>query len=559
MIDVSYSLKKGETIMRIKIPAIMLLFMNIHCYSMDTIDDLVKEVRKDLAKAQQEIGTVIGALSPSIGNALSGEPRAITNNPYKDQVACVRQGTGISLGEKEYRKNRLPITKAALEKLLTRELQDDQTLTIAMINSGGGYRAKLCTTGSLYGAKKIGLLDTITYVTGLSGSTWAIAPWISTGMPLKQFKQYIIDCASRPFTDPSDEEELLIFEAARVKSTYNQPKTPVDLYGDLLGNILLSAAGDDRHMIYLSEQTKKIQNGKFPYPVYVAIDGDENIVENQTWYEFTPHEIGNPIDNTYVPSWAYGRKFKKGKSVDNAPEKSIGYHMGTWGSAFGASIHTIKKELAKALGHAEFIEKLPQSIDGERPLDFYAEIANYAYKMDTGKCEPKTKKFVDAGLDFNLPVSPVSGLSSERKADVMIICDASAGTIGNELRKTVDYMKKHSLPFPEIDFENIDKKTISIFKDKKNPNIPVVIYLPRISDQQLWENNKSNPLFAHYKLSGFDLEYETNNGCAETIHFQYTPENAQKVIEQAEFNMRVNEAKIIKALNFAIERKTLLR
>lgn len=554
MIDVSYSSKKGEKIMRIKISAIILLCVSIHCHSMDTImDGLIEDVKKDLAKARQEIGTVIGVISPSIGNVLSGEPRAITNNPYKDHIAYIRQGTGISLGEKEYLNNRLPIVKASLEKLLKRQLQNDQIPNIVMIHSGGGYRAMMCTTGSLYGAKKIGLLDATTYQTGLSGSTWAIAPWISTGIPLKKFKQYIIDCASRSFTDPTDAEELLIFEAARVKSTYGQPKTPVDLYGDLLGNILLSAMGDHRHMVYLSEQTKKIQNGKLPYPIYTAIDGDENIVENQTWYEFTPHEIGNPIDNVYVPSWAYGRKFKEGKSVDNAPEKSLGYHMGTWGSAFGANIHTIKKELATTLGHADFIESLLTSIEGERPLEFYALIANYAYKMNTGKAELKTKKFVDAGLYFNLPLCP------ERKADVMIICDSSAGKIGDELKKAADYMKKYNLPFPEINFENIDKKTISVFKDKNNPNIPVVIYLPRISDQQLWEDNKLNPKFAHYNLSGFDLEYETNNGFAETIHFQYTPENAQKVIEQAEFNMRVNEAKIIKALQFAIDRKTLLR
>ena len=48
MIDVSYSSKKGEKIMRIKISAIILLFITIHCYSMDTIDDLIKEARKDL-------------------------------------------------------------------------------------------------------------------------------------------------------------------------------------------------------------------------------------------------------------------------------------------------------------------------------------------------------------------------------------------------------------------------------------------------------------------------------------------------------------------------------
>jgi hypothetical protein len=136
----------------------------------------------------------------------------------------------------------------------------------------------------------------------------------------------------------------------------------------------------------------------------------------------------------------------------------------------------------------------------------------------------------------------------------MIICDASAGKIGNELEKAAAYMEKHELPFPKIDYRNIDKKTISIFKEE-DPNVPVVIYLPRISDKELWEQHKSNPQFADYDLSGFDLDHETNHGFAETIHFQYTPENTQKVMDQTEFNIRVNEAKIIKAIEFAVNRK----
>src|SRR5229473_1244104 len=84
--------------------------------------------------------------------------------------------TGISEGEKKYLNNRLPIVKAALEKMLNRSLDNKKIPKIALIGSGGGYRAMFCTTGSLNGAQKIGLLDTITYITALSGSTWAVAP-----------------------------------------------------------------------------------------------------------------------------------------------------------------------------------------------------------------------------------------------------------------------------------------------------------------------------------------------------------------------------------------------
>lgn len=551
--------------MRLQLHLIVTTLLTTQCFGMEQtkkeIEKDLHQIKEDLYNAKHDIATVIGMVSPQLATYIKGESKAITNNPYKHKDAYVRQGAGISNGEKDFLKKRSPIVKAALEKLLNRQLNEKHTPTIALVHSGGGCRAKLCTTGSLRGAQKIGLLDTTTYVIGLSGSTWAIAPWISTEIPLKVFKEYILDCIEKPFTDLTDKEELLLFDAATVKSAYQQPKTPVDLYGDLLGNRLLVKEGDNRYMIYLSDQAKIVENGTYPYPIYTAIDADEKIVTGQTWYEFNPHEIGNHL--SHIPSWSYGRYFEEGKSIKKSftsypPEKNLAYHMGTWGSAFGANIKTIETEAAKRIGHWELIEKLLKPIEGARPLKFYAEIPNYEYKIDPATPhdqEAQNKFFVDAGTYFNLPVLPVSGLCPERKADIIIICDASGDDIGDELRKTTIYMKQHNLPFPTINFENIDKETMSVFNDKHDPNVPLVIYLPRISDQQLWEKNKENPQFKKYNLSGFDLDHETNHGFAQTQHFQYERKNAQKVIDQTEFNMRVNAAKIIKAIEWKIDQK----
>ena len=532
--------------------AAYLLYGN--CFSMD---HFIEEFKKDINQAREDLGTIVSVVAPTIGEAISGElPNAIEKNPYKDTDAYVRQESGISEGEKQYLKNRLPIVKTAIEKLLKQELQDHQVPKIAFVNSGGGYRAMTCTIGSLAGAEEMGLLNATTYVTGLSGSTWAIAPWISTQMPLKNFKEYIKNCAAQPFTDLTDEEELLIYAAAGIKAHFKQPRTLVDLYGDLLGNRLLEHFGDGRHTVYLSDQANIIQDGSYPYPIYTAIDADERLTEGQPWYEFTPHEIGN--EKGYIQTWAFGRKFKEGKSHTGKfsiypPEKNLSYHLGTYGSAFGANIKTIKKELAESLGYETFLADFLTCLDGERPFDFYAKVPNYAYKLESHHTkDSKIKSFVDAGTDFNLAIPPLA----IRNVDIMIICDASAGIIGHHLKKAADYMAIHQLPFPKIDYENIDKKTISVFKEE-DPTVPIVIYLPRISDHELWEKHKSNPKFAHYNLSGFNLDHEANDGFATTIHFQYAPENAQKVIDQMEFNIRVNEAKIIKAIEFAVKRKKI--
>jgi hypothetical protein len=485
---------------------------------------------------------------------------------HKEEVAHVQYNAGISNGEQEFLKKRLPVVKASLEKMLQRPLQDNQVPKIAIIGSGGGYRAMLYFIATLYRAKKIGLLDATTYIAALSGSTWAVAPWISSGMSLKQFKNYLQECASKPFRDLTDEEKILITQAIKVKKQYNQPRTLVDLYGDFLANRLLACMGDSKQMSYLSEQAEKIKDGTYPYPIYTAIDGNENIIDNQTWSEYTPDTIGERTSNLFIPTWAYGRTFNNGKSTNNAPEKPLGYHMGTWGSAFGASIDDAREEITHMVvtessheKHQSFLKKLAEHVKGKRLLPFYAKVPNYLYGIETNDVtlsEKKHMKRVDAGLNMNLPYVPVSGICPERAPEILIFIDVSAGTIGVEFKKIENYARANKLPFPTINFDGIDKKTISIFKDKNNKAAPVVIYMPRISDEKLWEQHTSNPDFAHYNLSGFDLERETNHGFCETKHFQYAQKDSQRLMDQAEFNMHINEKKMRKAINWVIDRKS---
>jgi phospholipase A2 len=467
--------------------------------------------------------------------------------------------TGINEAERNYLNKRLPIVKSALEKMLERSLDEEQAPKIAIIGSGGGYRAMLCTIGSLCAAEEIGLLDATTYLTSLSGSTWAVAPWISTNKSIDEFKGYITECASKPFTELTIEEKALILKAI-FKKRNTSPFTPVDIYGFCLANRLLESFGKRRQKITLSQQADTVAKGTYPYPIYTAIDGRETIVTGQTWYEFTPHTIGDHTNNIHIPTASYGSKFKRGNVKEQAYEKSLGYDMGTWGSAFGANIRDIIEAIIKdPFTRKEIEDLIPDHIEAERPLDFYAKVPNHMYKMknindDTLPAE-KYMNYVDAGLEFNLPYPPVSGICPERAPEILIFLDASAGHIGNELKKVAQYAKTHNLPFPSIENELLGKETISIFKDEHNAQAPVVIYMPRISDPNLWEKHKSDPEFADYNLSGFDLDYETNNGFAQTKEFQYGPEHSTLVMNQTEFNMLVNKDKIIETIKWVIDRK----
>lgn len=157
----------------------------------------------------------------------------------------------------------------------------------------------------------------------------------------------------------------------------------------------------------------------------------------------------------------------------------------------------------------------------------------------------------------NYILTLVSGINPERAADILIFLDASAGKLGSEFEKCAQYAQTNNLLFPKITYDHIDQKTISIFKDKNNPLTPLVIYMPRISDHQLWKDNMTNPDYQQYNLSGFNLEKETNNGFCATQHFQYSQEHSTLVANQTEFNMRVNQKAIIDAINWKIDNTTL--
>jgi len=47
-----------------------------------------------------------------------------------------------------------------------------QVPVVAIITTGGGLKSMTGLYGSLMGLKKLNLLDCITYVSGLSGTTW---------------------------------------------------------------------------------------------------------------------------------------------------------------------------------------------------------------------------------------------------------------------------------------------------------------------------------------------------------------------------------------------------
>jgi phospholipase A2 len=476
---------------------------------------------------------------------------AIANNPHKDHIALVRDGNDLHPAEKLCVSRRRAKAKVAMEKMIGVSVDQERMPTIAIVASGGGYRAMISTVGYLLGAERMGLLDSTIYLSALSGSTWTLCSWYATGLPLKLFRPNIIDKMNDPIFPISGEDMALITEAIVVKLAFGQPVTLVDVYGALLANVLLSDFGDNRHRVYLSDQVKRIRHGEWPFPIYTAIRAEEDATDG--WYEFTPFEVGGQWIGRYVPTWAFGRKFVEGTSVDYAPEQSLGFQMGTFGSAFAARVSeiydTFKDDIPSDLVR-ELIEQLVVEEIGNKRLT-YAEVFNYVHGLYRERFEDLEKiRMADGGLQpgFNLPYPVVSGERNGRKADVMIFLDMSWGAFdGSNLYKAEEYARAHGLKFPTIAaVSDSSLSTCKIFKDEHDPEVPVVIYLPLINDKALW-SKLNEPGFAEFMpyVQNFDVKECVEFGDCGTFDLHYEAHESNQLSKLAEFNMLANKEQIV--------------
>jgi len=487
--------------------------------------------------------------------------------------------------ERAYLEKRMPIAKDALEKALKCSLDGKYIPKIAILGSGGGYRAACFTTGSLDGIRKINLFNALTHMIGLSGSTWAISSYVTNAKEskdfkkLKEFKKALSHHMARPFHETTDEEKEEIKKSFADQKEHHQQFNLGSAYGALLAKTFLADQGDQKQRVTLSQQANRIRKAKRPLPVYAAIDSRNSVSENPPHYAVTPFEVMNLTHKTAIPTRVCGSLFYDGvitepNSENNEPP--LARFMAGFGSAFSANlenvetaiesssetmkhIHKLWAECAPHMAHQPHIpllEKFKHTIEDTRLLPFWIDLPNYAYNMEGQEnAHEKRLKLADGGLAENIPFAQAMQCEG-RQPDIMIIFDASAGIMGEELKKMGQYARDHNIPCPPIDYTQVGQKTMSIFKDPSNPKAPVIIYMPRISDPELWKKHKAHAMCSQFNLDNLDLEHETNNGWAKTEHFCYTPDHSTQVINQATFNVWANRKEIFKTIQEVIEERS---
>ncbi|KAI5628703.1 cytosolic phospholipase A2, partial [Silurus asotus] len=245
--------------------------------------------------------------------------------------------------EKMFRETRRDRVMLGIKKFLNMEnprflpTSQNEVPTIAIVGSGGGFRAMVGFSGVMKALYESGVLDCATYVAGLSGSTWYMSmlyshPEFPEKGPRDINQELMKSVSSSPLKLLMPQHIKRYIKALWKKKASGQPVTFTDIFGMLIGETLIPGRMDTT----LSTLQDKVNQGQCPLPLFTCLHVKPNVSELMfaDWVEFSPYEIGMAKYGTFMAPELFGSKFFMGSVVKKYDENPLHFLMGVWGSAF---------------------------------------------------------------------------------------------------------------------------------------------------------------------------------------------------------------------------------
>ncbi|XP_010131935.1 PREDICTED: cytosolic phospholipase A2 epsilon-like [Buceros rhinoceros silvestris] len=526
----------------------------------------------------------------------------------------VRLGFDLCAQEQDFLCKRKKYVAPALKKVLQLEqdLLDHETPVVAIMTTGGGMRSLTALYGSLRGLKKLEVLDCAAYLTGLSGTTWTMsnlyrdADWSQKDLDkqISEAQKHMTKCKINSLSL----EYLKYYKKQLSQRKREGRKTSfIDLWGLVLESLLHD--GKDNHK--LSDQQRAIDGGQNPLPIYTAVNVKNNYstLDFKEWVEFTPYEVGLQKYGAFVRSEDFGSEFFMGRLMKKVPESRICFLEGMWSSLFSLNVLYIwnSSHSSEDFWHrwtrdqVDNIEEephLPQKPHELRTRLFtppgplgstlrsaltdrlsIAQEHNFlkGFQMHNDYLENKhfcrwkgtvldtfpnqltqSEEFlslVDTGFFINTSVMPL--LKPERKVDIILHLNYSAGSQTKALDQTCKYCSEQGILFPRVDLSEEDRRNLKecyLFDGAETPGAPVLLFFPLVNDT-----------FQKYKAPGqkrSESEMEDGKvdlyGCCSpysTYSIQYTEKAYDCLVQLGEYNILNNKDLIMQALHTAVARK----
>ncbi|XP_055077643.1 cytosolic phospholipase A2 beta-like [Periophthalmus magnuspinnatus] len=524
----------------------------------------------------------------------------------------VRLSLDVPSQEKEFLQKRRRTVALALQALLGLDAppSDKRVPTVALVASGGGSRACTGFLGSLKGLKEIGVLDAVTYITALSGSTWAMST-LCQEENWSHNLENIISKNRKELTKKANSSftlEMMHYYYAEMEEKEKQGHlvSYIDMAGLMLEHLLFG----QKNTSTLSDQRKTIKNGQNPFPIYTAVNAKEvshgQQPENE-WVEFTPFEVGMQKYGAFVKTENFDSEFFLGHLIKKLPEIRLSYLLGIWSSAFSASLRDLWKALigvdpvsSNMEPEVDVIEKNNQdsTLDTLRlgPFSGLAEkitgffkkrpIVNKTFNFTRGLTlhhnYNKNSNFlswkeshpdafpneltpsdsvlhlIDSGHAINIGCPPV--LRPERHADVIIVLSYSwdPGNIFEVLQKTSKFCEEHQVAFPSVDYAKLQQqpeREAYVFEDPEMPTTPILVHLPLVNASYREHKAPGVKRETEEELAAGQVDVNSPASPYTTSNFTYSEKDYDALIDLTHYNILHSRDAILSALSKAISRK----
>ncbi|XP_029945814.1 cytosolic phospholipase A2 gamma-like [Salarias fasciatus] len=234
---------------------------------------------------------------------------------------AVRRSLALCAGEQQYVDQRKQLVEEALHRLLI-NCSEDSVPHIVLLASGGGQRAAVSLVGSLYQMAQDGLLDSLLYLGGVSGSTWSMASLYSD----PEWSWNMDRAQSRLSGDGVELQDALGWLN---KTAAEDGFSLSDVWG------VLTSAGIMKQMDERRLSDEANRNASNPYPIYSAVEKhcySHGPIEAK-WFEVSPHEAGFTELDLFVNTSLLGSKFQMGDLLEKKPEMDMIKLQGVFGCA----------------------------------------------------------------------------------------------------------------------------------------------------------------------------------------------------------------------------------
>lgn len=389
----------------------------------------------------------------------------ISNQQCPSDFTYVRPANGLGDGERDFLNKRDAITKTELIDWLGKSnlsdfdassfLSGDETIRIGLAFSGGGYRAMLSGAGQLAALDNRvknttdagqlgGLLQSSTYLAGLSGGNWLVGSLAVNNFSSVQDMQSDDDLWSlkNSIVQPGGVNILKTFgywdtiiDDVDDKQDAGWNVSLTDIWGRGLGYQMFNASKGGQGYAYSNIRDNQIfKDAGMPFPVHVADrrSPNERIISlNSSVFEFNPFEIGCWDPNIYhFADLRYLGTYADNKEVDSnnctTNYDNAGFMIGTSATLFNQFLLRLNTS-----GLEGDLYNLSQAIledMSSRSDDVSIIKPNPFYNIPSiDQNDNLTLTLVDGGEDNqNIPLVPL--IQPQRNVDIIFAFDNSADT-----------------------------------------------------------------------------------------------------------------------------------